>query len=317
MRTLHHFIRYTLPIGILLAVVVLSPGPGTKRAGQALHDFAHAPVFACITILVLVLLAQRQRQPRTPAWLQYPLAFLLAALLGLATEILQKWSGGDASWADLRSDVVGAAAACGAFAGFDRRIARLDVRRCSLMAALALLTWHSLPFARVGLAYLHRNEEFPTLFDARDAGTDRFVVATSAQLHYTTLPLGLGKAEGEPTLRVRLQSGDWPGVALEEPYPDWSGQRRLMIDVANPEETSLELTLRVLDEAHDWTFEDRFNATLEIAPRTRKTFAISLADIESAPAGRRLDLEQIADVRLFADGPAVGRNLFLTRVWLE
>ena len=314
LRALNYFNRYTLSIGILLAVVVLSPGPGASRGGAALHDFAHAPAFACVTLLFLSLFKRRGRGTLAR---QYVQAVALAVLLGLATEIVQRLTGGDSSWLDLKSDTIGAFAACGLFAGVDIRIARRALRASLVVAGSALLVVHSVQFARVGLAYVHRNQEFPVLFDAKDPRPDRFLRPTNSEIGYSSLPPDLAQSPGEVGLHVRLSNGPWPGIAFEEPYSDWSRHERLMVDIANPGDATIDLVLRVHDRAHDWKFDDRFNRNLRILPHTRTTFAIPLADIERAPATRRLDLRAIADVRLFAGEIRPDRSVFVSRVWLE
>jgi len=314
LRTLNFLNRYTLAICILLAVVVFSPGPGATRGGAALHDIAHAPVFACVTLLFLMLFKRLQRGRVLN---QYLVAFALAVALGFATEIVQRLVRGDSSLLDLISDAIGALAACGIFAGFDRRISQRGVRAGAAVVGVAALLLHSFQFVRVGLAYVHRNQEFPALFDAKDARDDRFLTPSSSELRYTRLPPELSRMANEPTLLVKLTAGAWPGVAFEEPYPDWSQYQRFMLDVANPGDAPIEVVLRVLDRKHNWRHDDRFNRNLQIDSRTRTTFSIPLTDIEHSPVKRLLDLRAIADVRIFAGESDAGREIFVTRIWLE
>lgn len=308
------FNRYTVSIGILLAIVVLSPGPGTSRAGAALHDSAHAPVFACLTILLL--LASTRHRSQRLAIKDYIVAFVLAVALGFATEVVQRLTGGDASWLDLRSDTIGALAACGLFAAFDRRVESWQ-RAALAAAALALLAVHTMQFARVGIAYVHRDRDFPTVFDASNRRAQLFVVATSARIAYSTLPPALANRPFEPSLRVTMVRGDWPGVAIEEPHPDWSRYAQLKLDLANPQAQPLALNLRVLDRAHNWQTDDRFNRTVHIAANARTVVSIPIADIERAPRQRRLDTRAIADLRLFTETAPAGRVFYVTRIWLE
>lgn len=314
MRVSAFFNRYTLLIGILLAVVVLSPGPGAARAGTALHDSAHAPVFACLTLLLLIALARYRSQPL--AIKDYVVAFVVGVTLGFATEVVQKLTGGDASWLDFRSDTIGALVACGAFAALDRRLAS-RLRAGLAVAAIALLALHSAQFVRVGIAYANRDSDFPTVFDASNRRAEIFVVATSARLAYATLPEALAHRPFEPSLQVLMERGNYPGVAFEEPYPDWSRYTQLKLDLANPDAQPLDLNLRVIDRAHTWQTDDRFNRNVRIDANARTVASIPVADIERAPRNRRLDTRSIADVRLFTDPKNVGRVFYVTRVWLE
>jgi hypothetical protein len=316
LRTLNYFNRYTLSIGILLVAVVFSPDPGASRAVGALHDFAHAPIFGCVALLILIGLKRRSTQ----GWAistEYLTAFVGAVLLGLATEVAQKFAARDPSWLDLRSNALGAAAFCALFAAFDPRVGRLTQRIGAALAGVALLVFHSLPLANVMLAYAHRNQDFPTLFDARDARADKFVAALRSEMEYVPLPSMFAKQVNEPTLHVRFTTGPWPGLDLDEPYPDWSGYRALMLDLTNPSGTELPMTIRVHDRTHDWSFGDRFNRNFTLAPRTRTTYTIAVADIEHGPAARRLQVREIADLALFTTQANVGRDLYVSRIWLE
>jgi hypothetical protein len=180
-----------------------------------------------------------------------------------------------------------------------------------------LLTLHSVQFGRVGLAYLHRNHEFPVLFDGAVARADSFVVAGSSDAQYTILPDALAKSSGEQALRVHFTKAPWPGVTFDEPYPDWSAYTTLHLDLTNPGETALPLVIRVHDREHDWKYDDRFNRGISLAPRSRHVYSIRLTEIEQGPATRRLDLTHLAGLRLFTRDAYVGRDLFVARIWLD
>jgi VanZ family protein len=317
LHTLNYFNRFTLSIGILLAAVVFSPDPGVSRASTAVHDFAHAPIFGCIALSILSWL---RSQPAMQSWSvpkQYAVAFVTAVLLGLATEIAQKYAGRDSSWIDLRSDALGAAAFCGLFTMLDRRIDSSTVRAIGVLIAIALLTWHSVPAVQVTLAYVHRSQDFPSLIDARDARSDRFASPFRSHSEYRQLPTIFAKAENERALWLRFGAQEWVGLDLDEPYPDWSNYRTLKLDLTNPNDSPLRLIIRVHDRTHNWHFDDRFNRGFTLAPRTRTTYSIALADIERAPLARRLDLQHIANVQLFTSGTNAEREVYVSRIWLE
>src|SRR5262245_51075001 len=97
--------RYWVLIVILLAAVLFAPDPGDSRAISTVHDFAHAPVFGCVAVLLLILLRDMDFTRRAPVGVQYALAIAGSSGLGAATEMLQALEGRDGSWLDLRSDV--------------------------------------------------------------------------------------------------------------------------------------------------------------------------------------------------------------------
>jgi hypothetical protein len=248
---------------------------------------------------------------------QYAVAFIAAVLLGLITEIAQRYAGRDSSWLDLRSDALGAAAFCGLFTMLDRRVASSAIRMVSVLAAAAVLAWHSVPLVQVTLAYVHRSQDFPSLIDARDSRPDGFASPFRSQGEYTQLPSIYAQTEKERALRLQFGEQDWVGLDLDEPYPDWSGYRTMKLDLTNPSDTPLRVALRVHDRTHNWQFDDRFNHGFTLAPRTRATYSVALADIERAPLARRLDLQHIANVQLFTAGTNAGRDIYVSRIWLE
>jgi hypothetical protein len=317
LQPLNYFNRFTLSIGILLAAVVFSPDPGVSRASTAVHDFAHAPIFGCIALLILSWL---RSQPAMQSWSvrkQYAFAFITAVLLGLATELAQKYAGRDSSWIDLQSDALGAAAFCGLFTMLDRRIERSRIRTLGVLVAVALLAWHSVPAVQVTLAYVHRSQDFPSLIDARDDRPDRFASPFRSQGEYTELPTIFAQVENERALRLQFGAQDWVGLDLDEPYPDWSGYRTMKLDLTNPNDVSLRVVIRVHDRTHNKQFDDRFNHGLMLAPRTRSTYSVALAEIARAPLARRLDLKHVANVQLFTAGTNAGRDIYVSRIWLE
>jgi hypothetical protein len=317
LHTLNYFNRFTLSIGILLAAVVFSPDPGVSRASAAIHDFAHAPIFGCVALLIVSWLRGQPAMQSWPVSKQYAVAFLTAVLLGAATEIAQKYAGRDASWVDLRSDALGAAAFCGLFTMLDRRIASSTTRTIGVLTAVALLAWHSVPFVQVTLAYVHRSQDFPSLIDARDSRPDDFASPFRSEGEYRQLPTAFAQSGSERALRLRFGAQDWVGLDLDEPYPDWSGYRTMKLDLTNPNDTTLQMVIRVHDRTHNWQFDDRFNRSFTLAPRSRKTYEVALADIARAPLARRLDLQHIANMQLFTAGTNAGRDLYVSRIWLE
>lgn len=247
----------------------------------------------------------------------YLVAFGLAVVLGAATEIAQMFAQRDASWVDLRSDTLGALAFCGVYTMVDPRVNQATVRIVGVLSGALILVWHSIPAVRVTLAYLHRNQDFPSLIDARDTRADEFAKVFRAEGEYAPLPTRFAEASGERALHMRFGTEDWVGLDLDEPYPDWSNFRTLAMDLTNPNEGMLNVSLRVHDRTHNWEFADRFNRTFRLPPQSRSTVRVRLVDIERAPLGRRLNLQHVANLQLFTSGRNAGRELYVSRIWLE
>lgn len=300
--------------GILLAAVVVVPVPGRERWVTILHDFAHAPIFGCVAVALLLILRTANGSAHRPALQIYLLAFAAAAALGALTEIVQWIAGRDASWIDLRSDMLGAAAFMGLFAAFDPAFTR-RVRAVGVMVALALLVWHSKPAFEALAAYRHRAALEPTLAQFSGPRDLYFIDALRSRVRIESLP-SQWSTRGETALRVDFANERWPGVDFFEPFPDWSRYGTLELDLVNPGDTALQLTVRIHDAGHNNEYTDRFNREFALAPRSRQVVSIALADIESAPRGRSMNMTRIADLHLFRSDGSSGEGMYVARVRL-
>lgn len=304
-------------IGILLATVVFAPVPGHTRGIRTLHDFAHAPIFGSIALLVLFAFGSHERLSKLPLWLQYLSAFLIAVTLGALSEIAQIPVGRDASWIDVRSDVLGAGGFLGLYAALDSRLRRAAIRVIGVVVGASLLAIHSMPLATAAYAYWHREQAFPALADFTRRLDTYFITPQWAELDLRLLPKQWARQPGELAMRVGFAAGPWPGVDFPEPVPDWSGYKTLAIDITNPASTDLILGFRVHDVHHDQRYADRFNRTLHVPPLTRIVLRIPIVDIKSGPQTRPMDLQRIADYLLFRSNESKVREMYVAGVWLE
>ncbi|MEC7377388.1 MAG: succinyl-CoA synthetase subunit beta [Pseudomonadota bacterium] len=115
------------------------------------------------------------------------------------------------------------------------------------------------------------------------------------------------------SLRVDLGTELYSGVTLHNLPSDWRGYDRLAITLFNPDPEPLTMTLRINDVAHDRganAYSDRFNTQLTLAPGLN-TFELSLQQVASALRQRRMDMDQIRRLGLFAVRLPAPRSVFL------
>jgi VanZ family protein len=306
--------RRTALLGILVvalpALALVAKMPAHPQILAVLNNAAHAPVFGALAVVLLLLLRQVMALRE---WQRYAAALVLAVAIGGLIELIQPAFGRGAEWIDLRND------ALGAVAGLALAASLAAPRRWTLLigaVALAPVLW---PVLEASIAYASRAREFPTLL-GDDSRADRyFIRALGIELVTTALPPPWKRANDPRSLRILIAGGSWPGITHSEPQPDWRGYSRLLLDLTNPGSSPLMLTVRVHDREHDNRSSDRFNRRIELAAAQRRTIVIPLADVEQAPDGRQLDLARIAGLIVFADAdPAlIGRQFYVTRVWLE
>jgi VanZ family protein len=300
---------------LLLVPMLVVTVPSSPKFWIVLSNAAHAPVFAAISLLVF----QALRARPSPGFRRLvAMAFFAAVALGLAVEVVQGFIGRDSSWGDVGTDALGAAAALG-WITYRSQPASRRIRLAGLGVAVSSAVLVAAPLANAGVAYGLRAMQLPVIAGFSLPWDLYFTEFQSASARRMSLPSEWSRP-GDPTsLELVTRDGEWPGVSLTEPAPDWRGYASLHVDLTNPGSNPLELTLRVHDALHDQRHEDRFNRRLKVASQSRTIVTIPLAEVESAPSMRRLDLGRVAGVILFATGESArpGTRFYVTRIWLE
>lgn len=308
-----------LLLGILLVMVVFSPAPGTTRWIRTLHNSAHAPIFGCIAVLMLMILRTQPRIRSLAAPAQYLISFTASIVLGVATEIVQGFTGRDASLDDAIHDVLGAASFLALFYVFDPRSQGRSprTRAAAFSIACALLAFVASPIVRSAVEYRRRDQSFPVLADfSRDF--DRYFIGHRATfLEHASLPAELAARGGERALRVIFLDDPYPGIKFMETPGDWTGYSTLSFDVTNSTATQLELVVRIDDAYHNEQYEDRFNKTFRLPPRTRRVLRIPLSEVRAGPTKRELDMRHIDSMVLFRGETLSAEEMYLSRAWLE
>lgn len=305
-------------IALLVSAVFLLPFPGGAYWQRVTQDVAHGVVFAGVAIVLLALRPHesgfRQRSVR-----EYGIVFAIAVALGVGSELLQfLLPDRQVSIGDVLHDAAGAALGLAAVALAERRVAArpmpLGPSVAVLVGAVAVLAWEPL---RCAGAYAERAAAFPTLAPMGALADAAFVNARDARLEHAILPPAW-RRPGEPAaLKLRFEPGARPALELVEAMADWRGHRMLAVDVTNPGPGDASLILRILDDVHDWSHEDRLNLPVRIPARTRRTVRVAVPVIEAAPARRLMDLAHVANVMLFATQPLQGTELYVSRIRLE
>ena len=308
----------------LFFVVRLPSDTAWLRAGL---DASHGPIFALVAIILSAWLhARAERRDGSmpwPDWGNAARVMVLAVVIGIAVELLEGLQNRPPSLFDLGSDIAGAAVGLVLWAVLTRPrpVTRETRHRRAvwLLAAIGLLGvtyvgWRPLEAA---IAYAGRAVAFPVIAQFRNDRDLFFVTTDGAGSAITGLPAPWTERAGETALRLSYDARHPPAVQVVEPSRDWRGHGVIAVDLTNAGDTELTLVLRILDAAHDWSHEDRFNLPLVIAPRTRITARVALGAVESAPASRRMDMSRIANVMLFGRGVAAPGELYVSRIWLE
>jgi hypothetical protein len=308
-----------IAIAALLSLLLFVSVPGQGLWHEVSLNASHGPIFAVVAVLVLLMHDPVERS----ATVVYVNAFFVAVGLGILIEVLQTMAHRPGQPFDVMTDAAGAAAGLGLWALVERRRSGAAVRPAAggpwwpsvvALAGITLIAWHPLHAAR---AYAERAAQFPTVAQFHEPRDLTFVTTDGAGVAIVDLPAPWAQPAGERALRLGFDAGHAPAVQVIEPSPDWRGYSVIAADLTNPTEEEVGLTLRIHDATHDWSYEDRLNLPVVLAPRTRTTIRVALSQVQAAPASRQMDLGRIANVMLFGRPAERPGEIYVSRLWLE
>lgn len=288
-------------------VLLLVPLPRLGRAGEALTNLLHAPLFAGLTLVFLATCSRLEFSRATAAIA----AVVAALLLGGITEFAQTLVERQAEWLDMAANACGIAAALFWFES--RRSSRRAARAAGILLALTLLIVPGWRPAEVLLDAAVQPRELPLLatFETnhemtRWAGYEAKIRRTR---EYAT--------QGDWSLRVDLEPGQYPSAAMRWPIPDWSAYDCLSFDIAAAAGSPpLDVIVKVQDALHDGDYKDRFHQTVQLQPGQQQHVEVDLSDVAAAPATRLLDLRRVSLLQFFVVRPGADSKFYLDNIRL-
>lgn len=293
-------------IAVLLAIVFV---PRPADAGLWLHtlfEWLHVPIFGLISLALLALMPKSW-----PTSQAFGLALLGAVLLGVFSEAIQIPMRRDASWEDIIANGVGAAG----FLLVAYAVGRKPVvATMSVFGALAILIGSASPVISVTNAIVHRNSQFPVIFNG-DIESERTFVSgrnVSMETRWSQSPR-------RPYTRVETVSGHGPRIEIRNLMADWSNYSNLSLDMEVEGEQDMEFTVRIHDKLHrrgNQPHSDRFNQRFTLR-QGRNNLDIPLQDVRDAPHGRSMDMTDIEALVIFSNEDYAERVIKLYEIRLN
>jgi len=281
---------------LLCAVLVFVGPPEDTLLWGALFDAGHPPTFGLFAFLILFLLSGlgRWRQGRTVGL--YIVVFGVSLGLGVVSELLQALWSTDADPGDVLRDAIGITAFLLCYAAFDRQLCRnMEKQRTRRMGLLllagAIFFSAYIPILATFRAYVKREAAFPVIFDFNASWQQRFLTKDHCDV-LTDSRRGL----------LIFRPGEYPGITIEEPYPNWNGWDRLTFQVSSSMPRPVSLVVRIDDAHHNNEDWDRFNRSFTIKPGDN-AISIPIADVRAAPKTRKFDLAHVRRIFLFVPAP--------------
>jgi len=284
-------------VGICAAVAIWAPDPDRyQRSWVTLHDFLHVPGFAFIVGALLIGFDVPDEESRARRFGRLLGICFVAAVIGGGVELAQGVVGGSAdSWDVVRDGGGIVVAALWSVAQW--RGQRASTRWLLRCVALAIAVGFFTPTLEAITDEMRARRQFPVLadFGARSELTRFTWSESSSAVLEQADPIDGSRM----ILHLFLLPGKYPGLSFEFFPRDWRGWGYFVLVCTNPGKELLPLTIRINDIEHNQEYDDRYNQTFMLTPGVN-AIRIPLADVESAPQTRKLDLGHVALVVAFA-----------------
>jgi VanZ family protein len=294
-------------VTIILTVILSIPVP--PHQSQFVLDFlnaGHAPLFG-VAALILLRFALRERKG---ALREYLSILLIASLLGVFTELVQRMEGGDAELRDVLVDFLGASCFLMIHWTMHHR-ASAYFRWSMRIAVLAIFAGIFWPPYLSGMSLLHRNRSFPVLMNFDSTWDLDWCRSDDADFQIAPAPAGARRPPGDRMGRITFRPTKSSYFLLSDVYPDWAGYRLLEFSAYSENSGPQSLTIRL---------RDRRRRSSEMVANINPGAAevrIPLSDLRQGSAPGPLDTSSIYQIILSPTNPTGAFSLYLDDFHLE
>lgn len=300
-------LRFRLLLAVITACFVgcalVFPFPVDGRLWGEVFDLAHAPVFflSLVTIVAFFDPPAVGLSDRFAVIFRMTIPWVLTAaglisVVGIAGEFAQGYVGRMPAWSDVAANTMGLLSAV---CWIVSRRAFGPWRDAWILGAVGLLaaaSWSPILGISDCIAQLRSFPAFASFERPKETG--------NWATHNSTMKRTTDWATfGRYALEVELQPGRYPAVSMTWPPHDWTGYNALVLDLRNPDDRMLSLTLKIFDRKHalsKFKRSDRFSLKIELNPDSTSTVRVDLKTVRSAPRTRSMDMDQIVLIEMFA-----------------
>ena len=309
-------------VGLLTFLFI--PVPTHTALWRAINNFAHLPLFGIVGLVLLHLLRMMVAATLWSPIRQYLVAMLGVLGLALLTEALQSLSATrHPEWSDVLHDLGGALCGLGVFLTYDpwltgslarwRQFPRNAIVRGWVFVVVGIALVPTMGWA---YAYWDRAQRFPSILQFSSSWELKFVKASNSAIQVVEPPQGWRKSAEDQVGKVEFYPQKYPGIRIEEPYPDWRGLTSFQLDVFSELQNPQSVVIRIDDAHHNNDYTDRFNQAFTIVPGLNH-IEIPLERIRQAPLVREMDLSALKSIIIFAVNPPKAFSLYVDNFRLE
>lgn len=303
-------------VAIVFAILTFVKLPDDSYLWVEFHNFGHTPLFGLVAISLLGI-SRKLLGDDFPIILQYLLSAALAFGLGLGWELIQIPTAGDADPIDLIRNGAGILGLLSLSLAMDRpywRRRRQPHRKSRIKVFLfggTILIISILPLIVWAAAYVERDNNFPTLCRFDSFLGRKFILLHDSQLELTEAPPGWPEKSGLSVARLILKAkAEYPELDITDPVPDWREYSYLVLNIYLPGDSQTSLSLAISDAQDNREYDDRFTARISLSPGLNR-IEIKLTEVETSPLNRRMNMAEIARIKLFAHQLSAPMELYL------
>lgn len=309
--------------GILLlllsvgSVYLFLGGPDTQttRSFKHLWDLGHIGYFGLLIFLFVQLIVKIKIFRKLHLRYLWTGFIILTLVLGAAIEFLQDGTDREADLADLSRDLMG----CLLVLAFHPAL-KLSYRPAQMIRAMVfiMLLVFTLPLIKSIIDESIARSQFPVLASFETPfELDRWHGSAYKDI------VRLQSFGNRALLQIGFETDLYSGAGLRFMPSDWSGFNSLNLRIINPDGKlkPLDLTIRIHDQEHEtgvnpYQYRDRFNTRVQL-DQLFNDIKIDLAEVESRPRNRKMDLTRISDISLFTVSLKQQQTIFLDEIYLS
>ena len=279
---------YTSILVVVVLALLFSPVQANNLWWREAQNSGHVILFIFFAFVIYSQVKVKLPLVKTP--LVYSFVLVIGFLLGVAIEILQTLAQRDSSLNDLYGNFLGTVTGLCIIATYSLiKAQKTKTAVVTIICAASFLLLGMAPLIQLSWHYMERDKAFPVIVDFDSSWSKSF---------------------------VKYHKGSYPGVSIVETEPDWSGYQGLRLNIYSSSKQIIDINLRVHDSVHDQQQFDRFNMKLKIQPGFNE-FLVPISVIKQGPAGRVLDITNIAGIILFGHQWSEWQRLELSVISLE
>lgn len=281
----------------------------SPRSFKHFWDLGHILFFSILSYLIVL---NWPKNSETTFLRQSIFVIIITICLGSLIELAQTASFRTSDLMDVARDVIGCLIAL-AFCAPNRKTIPKTCLTIFQTISVIMVSMAFLPLIAAIIDETAARNQFPVLSDfetrfEKDRWTGDAYFSTDNKI----------QSHGKESLKVILNTSLYSGVGLKYFPGNWMNFKELQLSIFNPDSEPIQLTCRIHDRQHSrgiQLYEDRFNKSFSISSGWN-LIRIQLKEIENAPHKRKMTLNKIIGLGVFAVSLPKPRTVYIDYVRL-